>query len=50
MANEDDTGDNWELYSDKALLMRESLKYHPRVRAVLWDIWVRPLHALLIAV
>ena len=41
MANEDDSGENWELYSDQNLLMRESLKFDPRVRAILWKIWVR---------
>jgi len=41
MANEDESGDNWDLYSDSNLLMRESLKFDPRVRAVLWQIWVR---------
>ena len=40
MANEDESGDNWELYSDQNLLMRESLKFDPRVRAILWKIWV----------
>ena len=45
MPNEDDTGENEGLYSDKALLMRESLKYHPRVRSMLWNIWVSPPRA-----
>ena len=40
MANEDQSGENWELYSDKHLLMRESLKFDQRVRTVLHKIWL----------